>query len=157
MTGKVTQGIEPKKFKKFIDAIQGTGKATLKLPIVRKVLSLSSEAQKRRIVAAVSEPAGLLYRTTSEVTGVTGSVYDPKKQGIDIGGEKYAVVCEKHSQILSVHKMSLAKHDAANTEQWCEDCRDIAEKKAKQKKRRNPPKHWKAIAAAAFFLPLIPP
>ncbi len=157
MTGKVTQGIEPKRFKKFIEAIQGTGKATLKVPIVRKVLSMSSEAQKRRIFDAVIEPAGLLYRTTSEATGVTGSVYDPEKQGIDIGGEKYAVVCEKHSQILSVHRMALAKHDAAHTEQWCEDCRNIVDKKTKQKARKNPSQQWKAIAAAAFFLPLIPP
>ena len=74
---------------------------------------------------ATAEPAGLLYRTKSRSTGAIGSVYTPQEQGIDVGDAKYAVVCETHSNILAVDTLRTAKRDAANTDEWCDECRAL--------------------------------
>lgn len=78
------------------------------------------------VKASTQEPAGLLYRTRSRATGVVGSVYNPQEQGIDVGDAKYAVVCEAHSNILAVDTLRTAKRDAANTSEWCDECRAMA-------------------------------
>lgn len=50
-------------------------------------------------------------------------IYEAKDQGIDVGGMRYAIVCETHATLMGSTSMPLARASMKNPGDWCEDCR----------------------------------
>ena len=67
--------------------------------------------------------AGQLFAVYSNGK-LVASVYNSKEQGIDTG-TKYATVCEVHGIIAAESRISTAKRDAMNTQEFCEECASI--------------------------------
>jgi hypothetical protein len=71
------------------------------------------------------DDAGHRYSTRSGPGGAWVTVYLPDEQGIDVGGDKYAVVCQAHATLTSDNWLEGAKLAARTPRDWCEKCRAV--------------------------------
>lgn len=62
------------------------------------------------------------------VPGTKVVIYIAAEQGIDAWGDKYAVVCDAHSNIGGRTNLPEARHFMKNPCDFCQDCRAIAER-----------------------------
>jgi hypothetical protein len=65
--------------------------------------------------------AGLIRRRVSRITRNSTSVYVAVDQGIDVGPDKYAVICDTHSTLVGAATVADAKAFARSGE-FCEYC-----------------------------------
>ena len=54
-------------------------------------------------------------------------IYEADAQGIDVGGMRYAIVCETHSTLTGATSMPGARASMKAPCDWCEDCRQAEE------------------------------
>ena len=66
--------------------------------------------------------AGVKLCRTNRRTGRVMTTYVAEVQGMDSGGERYAVVCEEHGAIVGVGSLQTASACMALAD-FCEDCR----------------------------------
>lgn len=70
-----------------------------------------------------SRLAGLKVQRYNRRTKSCFTVYDGIAANMDTSGGRWQVVCDKHGSILSVATRKQAERDAAQPEQFCEQCR----------------------------------
>lgn len=51
-------------------------------------------------------------------------IYEAEAQGIDVGGDRYAVSCETHNTVVGAPTMRDALVVMRNPGNFCDDCRD---------------------------------
>jgi len=62
-------------------------------------------------------------------------VYKAAQQGIDVGPDRYAVVCDAHGSILGDSSAKAARSDMAHPAEFCEGCRARAAELARLERR----------------------
>lgn len=67
--------------------------------------------------------AGIRYQSRSRSSGTLITIYLANEQGIDVGDQKYAVVCRDHGSILGVSTLAEAHSWLAMPAEWCDACR----------------------------------
>ncbi len=70
-----------------------------------------------------AENAGHVYSTRSGRGGGWVTIYKPGEQQIDVGGDRYAIVCQSHATLTSDNWITGAKVAAKSPTDWCEECR----------------------------------
>lgn len=68
--------------------------------------------------------AGHKHTVRSKDNGGTGSVYNAEEAGYDTDGGKFVATCDVHDTLINVDTVGDAKFCAANTSNFCDDCRD---------------------------------
>lgn len=70
---------------------------------------------------------GLVQRRRARSTRALISLYHAEQAGIDTkNGEPWVLECVEHGRIIGVPTLWFARHDAAEPEQWCVGCMEIA-------------------------------
>ncbi len=54
-------------------------------------------------------------------------IYYAEHQGIDAGGQKYAVVCDAHGTIVGESSLPKARISMKNPDNFCDSCRKLKE------------------------------
>lgn len=80
------------------------------------------------------EAAGFVERRRFKPTGSWIVTYRAPEQGIDVCGQRYAVVCDSHSTLVGADTRSQARADMAWPE-FCEDCMRVAEREENASER----------------------
>ncbi len=65
--------------------------------------------------------AGLVERKNNRATGRLMGLYAAEQSDMDVGGDRWAVICEDHGSIIGAPTMALAHQSMAYPE-WCEEC-----------------------------------
>lgn len=63
------------------------------------------------------------YRDSRAVSTGWVVIYDAAESGIDVGGDRYAVVCEAHGVIVGERAMVRARLSMRASENFCGECR----------------------------------
>lgn len=61
-------------------------------------------------------------------TGTHTQLYEASVQGID-ADTRWTVVCRDHATIVESATLARAYYDRAHPTEWCDDCRDQADKR----------------------------
>lgn len=64
-------------------------------------------------------------RMNPNMTGTKVVIYIAEDQGMDVGGEKYAVVCDAHATLCGATSLPKARILMKWPEEFCEDCMAI--------------------------------
>lgn len=64
-------------------------------------------------------------RKSRVVPGTLVAVYIAEEQGIDTGGDRYAVVCDAHGNICADPYRDGALHSMRHPELFCEECQAL--------------------------------
>lgn len=63
-------------------------------------------------------------RTNPFIPGKKVVIYIAEKQGIDVGGSKYAVVCDAHGSLWGETSVPKARQLMKNPDEFCFECRN---------------------------------
>ena len=55
-------------------------------------------------------------------------IYEAETQGLDVGDQDYAVVCDAHGTIAGCSDIRLARQTMKAPENFCDGCREIQDK-----------------------------
>jgi hypothetical protein len=75
-----------------------------------------------------NEPGWIAERKNPYVKGSKVVTYLAMEQGIDVGGQRYAVVCNAHGTIMGSRSIKDAKIMMRYPDNFCEGCIEIVEK-----------------------------
>jgi len=76
--------------------------------------------------------AGYRYHRTNPLTGEPVAVYLAAAQRLEWDKEsKWIAVCESHGSLVATSTLALAKSASKEPEEWCDECRDASEYRAK--------------------------
>jgi len=65
--------------------------------------------------------AGLVERKNNRSTGLPMELFAADQTDIDVGGDRWAVVCAEHGSIVGAPNLALARQSMAYP-MWCEEC-----------------------------------
>ena len=83
--------------------------------------------RRRKIHAG--EAGYVAERMNPHVPGRKVTIYLAAEQGIDVGEDRFAVVCDEHATIVGAPSERTARRDMKAPEEFCEPCRALAEGK----------------------------
>jgi hypothetical protein len=73
-----------------------------------------------------SECGYIAERMNPHIPGKKVVIYRAEEQEIDVGGDKYAVVCDAHGTIGNANSVRDARFIMKNPGEFCVDCRALA-------------------------------
>ena len=53
-------------------------------------------------------------------------IYEAAEQGIDVGNDRYAIVCDAHATLMGASSMKDARLLMHYPDEFCEKCRELA-------------------------------
>jgi len=91
------------------------------------------------------EAGYIAERMNPFVPGTKVVIYEAEAQGVDVGGDRYAVVCDAHSTLIGARSQRDARLVMKRPDNFCEEC--IALEQATR-----PSKPASALVATALYL-----
>lgn len=83
----------------------------------------------RKSSLAPAEWAGYVAHAPNKYSGGETVIVRSKEQGVDVGQERYAVVCDAHGQMVGAPNIRMARRIMAAPYTFCEQCNEQAAKR----------------------------
>lgn len=77
--------------------------------------------------------AGCVVQRKNRITGSLVGLYQADQAGMDPEAGLWSTVCEVHSSCVNHRSLALAKSHLADPTGWCEECRELVEKREEER------------------------